>query len=276
MPAESAVTKPTISDADYPLRVSWDGVLVDDAGFNESQPHRDDIVRRVREVLHVLLKDRAHVIEQEACSILGISDLRDYFRRPAGFFQDHLKRYSKSRRKAPIYLPLSTESSSYTIWLYYPRLSDQTLYGCVNDYVDPKLREIEKDLERLRGSPSTDRKTQKHLDELVGLQQDLKMLREQLLKIASLPYKPDQNDGVLISAAPLWQLFRYRPWQTALKKCWEELNGTKHEWAHLAFAIWPNRVRERCKQDRSVALTHGLADLYEPQQAVQDHLDHED
>ena len=97
--------------------------LVDDPGFNGDRPHRDDIVRRVREVFDLLWKDKSHEIEQEACDILGVSDLRDYFRRPAGFFQDHLKRYSKSRRKAPIYWPLSTASGSYTIWLYYHRLN---------------------------------------------------------------------------------------------------------------------------------------------------------
>ena len=38
------------------------------------------IVRRVREVFDLLWKDKAHNIEQEACEILGVSELRDYFR----------------------------------------------------------------------------------------------------------------------------------------------------------------------------------------------------
>jgi len=42
-------------------------------------------------------------IEREACENLGVPTLREYFRKPAGFFADHLKRYSKSRRQAPIY-----------------------------------------------------------------------------------------------------------------------------------------------------------------------------
>jgi len=135
LPPEGTVETPIIPDGDYPLHISWAGVLVDDPGFEDSRPHQDDIVRHVRRVLDLLWQDRSHQIEQEACNILGASDLRDYFRSPTGFFQDHLKRYSNSRRKAPIYLPLSTESGSYTIWLYYPRLSDQTLYSCVNDYL---------------------------------------------------------------------------------------------------------------------------------------------
>lgn len=103
------------------------GPPLDDPGPEGTQPHRDDIVYRVREVLDLLRGDRAEAIEQEACEILGVRELREYFRRPAGFFDDHLKRYSQSRRKAPIYWPLSTASGSYTVWVYYHRLIDQTL-----------------------------------------------------------------------------------------------------------------------------------------------------
>ena len=89
--------------------------------------------------IEIIWKDRADAIEHEACEILGVKSLRDYFRKPAGFFADHLKRYSKSRRQAPIYWPLSTASGTYTLWIYYHRLTDQTLFTCVNDFVDPKL-----------------------------------------------------------------------------------------------------------------------------------------
>ena len=109
IPPEGLVEKPTVPDDDFPLRISWDAILVDDPGFTGTQPHRDDIARRVREVLELLWQDRAHEIEQQTCNILGVSDLRDYFRKPTGFFQDHLKRYSKSRRQAPIYLTCPQE-----------------------------------------------------------------------------------------------------------------------------------------------------------------------
>jgi len=258
-----SVLNPTTRNPDYPIRISWNGILVDDPGFNEDQPHPDDIVRRVREVFDVLWEDKAHGIEQEVCSILGVSVLRDYFRKPSGFFQDHLRRYSKSRRKAPIYWPLSTDSGNYTIWLYYPRLSDQTLYACVNDHLDPKLRDVERDLERLRSLATADRQVQRQLDELGDLQIELKSMRERLLKIAALPYRPNQNDGVLITAAPLWEFFRQGTWRTALKKCWEDLKEEKYEWAHIAYPVWPDRIREACKKDKSIAIAHGLEDLYE-------------
>ncbi len=58
--------------------------------------------------------------------------------------------YSKSRRQAPIYWPLSTASGFYTLWLYYHRLTDQMLYACVNDFVEPKLKEVGEVAGRLR------------------------------------------------------------------------------------------------------------------------------
>ncbi|MCX6602191.1 MAG: hypothetical protein NTV52_01190, partial [Acidobacteria bacterium] len=113
--------------ATYPIKnIPWDGILVDDAN------HPLDIEGRVREVMEIIWTGRvgsptAEAIELEACEILGVKTLRDYFRKPANFFADHLKRYSKSRRQAPIYWPLSTKSGSYTLWIYYHRLNDQTL-----------------------------------------------------------------------------------------------------------------------------------------------------
>ena len=268
LPPEGTVKKPTIPASEYPLRISWDGILVDDPGFNGTHPHREDIVRRVREVLDLLWKDKAHEIEQEACDILGVSDLRDYFRKPAKFFQDHLKRYSKSRRKAPIYWPLSTASGSYTIWIYYHRLTDQTLYTMVNKYVEPKISEVERGFARVEdeltvasGTEAT--RLRDRLNEAQTFLGELRDLRGELLRVAALPYKPDLNDGVIINAAPLNSLFNLRSWANDTKKVWDKLKKGEYDWANLAYTIWPDRVREVCKSDRSIAIAHGLEDLCE-------------
>ena len=42
----------------------------------------EDIERRVREALRVIWGERADAIEAEACQILGVRTLRDYFRKP--------------------------------------------------------------------------------------------------------------------------------------------------------------------------------------------------
>jgi hypothetical protein len=268
LPPEGSVKNPAIPDSEYPLRINWDGVLVDDPGFNGDRPHRDDIVRRVREVFDLLWKDKSHEIEQEACDILGVSDLREYFRKPSGFFQDHLKRYSKSRRKAPVYQPLSTASGSYTIWLYYHRLTDQTLYMVVNKYLEPKISEVERGIAQMESDlkAASSREATRLTDRLNDARTflgELRDLREELLRIAALPYKPDLNDGVIINAAPLHKLFRLRSWAKDTEECWKKLAAGDYDWAHLAYTIWPDRVREACKRDRSIAIAHGLEDLCE-------------
>lgn len=268
LPPEASVSNATIPDSEYPIQISWDGILVDDPGFNGGPMHRDDIVQRAREVLDVIWKERAYSIEQEACEILGISDLREYFRKPAGFFQDHLKRYSKSRRRAPIYWPLSTASGSYTIWIYYHRLTDQTLYKAVNLYVEPKIAEAERGVARLEeelksaSGRATARLTDR-LSEARSFLAELRAFREELLRIAALPYRPNLNDGVIINAAPFHKLFRLRSWAMDTEECWKSLAKGDYDWAHLAYTIWPDRVREVCKRDRSIAIAHGLEALCE-------------
>jgi hypothetical protein len=186
--------------------------------------------------------------------MLGFSALRDYFRKPSGFFADHLSRYSKSRRQAPLYLPLSTPSGRYTLWLYYPRLTAQTLHQCIADFLVPKLRNVSGEIQMLRGSAGS----QSRIDELVELQDELRDMQLEIERIIKLPYVPNLNDGVLVTASPMWKLFRLSKWQRDLKSCWGKLQAGDYDWAHLAFSIWPDRIKEKCKSDRSIAIAHNL------------------
>ena len=96
----------------------------------------------MRDVLEVIWKDRAEAIEREACEILGVRELREYFRKPGngGFWMDHVKRYSKSRRKAPIYWYLRSAKGNYGLWLYYHHLDKDILFKALLNYVEPKIR----------------------------------------------------------------------------------------------------------------------------------------
>lgn len=257
--AEGLPAEPKDVPADYPLRISWPGILVDD------ENHPEDIVARVREAIEVIWKDRAEAIEQEACGILGVKTLRDYFRRPAAFFADHLKRYSKSRRQAPIYWPLSTKSGSYTLWLYYHRLDHDTLYKCLQQFVEPKIKEVEQDIHRLRTMLTADEGGTKERKQLADAETLLGELREMHAELTlwAPRWKPNLNDGVLITACPLWKLFGLPKWRKDLEACWKKLDAGDYDWAHLAYTLWPDRVREKCKKDRSLAIAHGLEELCE-------------
>ena len=36
----------------------------------------------------------------------------------------------------------------------------------------------------------------------------------------------------------------------------------KFDWAHLAMHLWPERVVSKCATDRSLAIAHGLEDVF--------------
>lgn len=217
------------------------GILLDDQG------HPHDLPRLIEEVLARVDAD-----------VPG--DVRRWLQRD--FFPLHLKQYSKSRRKAPIYWPLSTNSGTYTLWLYYPSISSQTLYSAVNDFVEPKLKQVSRDTAALRDKgASRSRDDEKAFEALQTLELELIELRDILLQIAPT-YHPNHDDGVQITAAPLWQLFRHKPWQKILKDTWAKLEKGDYDWAHLALTYWTDRVREKCKTDKSLAIAHDLEQLY--------------
>jgi len=217
------------------------GILVDDQG------HPHDLARLIEEILV-----RVEVPVPE--------DVRRWLQRD--FFAFHLQRYSKSRRKAPVYWPLSTTSGGYTLWFYYPSLTSQTLYTAINDFIEPKLKQVGADVTLLRnkGSART-RDDEKQFEALQAFELELIELRDTLLKLAPT-YKPNHDDGVQISAAPLWPLFRHKPWQKVLKDTLAKLEKGDYDWAHMSMNYWPERVREKCKTDKSLAIAHGLEDLY--------------
>ena len=75
-------------------------------------------------------------------------DLRRWL--ASGLFEHHVRRYSKSRRKAPIYWLLQSSKKSYALWLYYHRLDKDILFKARQNYVDPKVRLEQTRLDSLR------------------------------------------------------------------------------------------------------------------------------
>src|SRR5690606_8006111 len=223
----------TETPPNYPLDIDWDGILVDDPD------HPDDIIRRVRGVLEVLWGDRAEAIEQEACEILGVKDLRDYFRKSGsgGFWDDHVKRYSKSRRKAPIYWLLQSSRKNYALWLYYHRLDKDLYYKALINYVQPKLRLEQNNLNALRvqlaGAGVAGREAkrlEREVEQQEALMSELQDFHDALERAAQLNLEPDLNDGVVLNIAPLHELV---PWKEA-ETYWKALLKGEYEWSTIS------------------------------------------
>ena len=88
--------------AEYPFVFPKCGVLVDDPG------HPRDLTAAVRAVFEAVFGVSADALWNEAAALLDprTHDLRAWL--ASSFFQHHLKRHSKSRRKAPIFWQLGT------------------------------------------------------------------------------------------------------------------------------------------------------------------------
>ena len=131
--------------------------------------------------------------------------------------------------------------------------------------MEPKLHQVGDDLIRLRQKGrSRSSAEEKEFEQLQGYELELQAFRDEILRLAQRPWQPNLNDGAQITAAPLFQLFQFPKWKKSIRDTWLNLEKGHYDWTHLAMAYWPDRVREKCRTDKSLAIAHDLGDLYEP------------
>lgn len=218
-------------------------ILVDDEG------HPSDLAARVKQAA-----EQVHWQSPE--------DLHPWLARE--FFPLHIKMYSKSRRKAPIYWQLATPSGSYSVWLYLHAFTKDTLFRVQHDYAGPKLLHEEQRLESLRREfgDSPTRSERQRIADQESFVEELRAFLEEIKRVAPL-WSPNLDDGVVINFAPLWRLVRHcKSWQKELKVTWDALCAGEYDWAHLAMHLWPERVIPKCAKDRSLAIAHGLEEVF--------------
>ena len=237
----------------YPLELPPHGILVDDPG------HPWDVVSRMEAVFDVVAREHAQAWILEAESIVG-RDLRDWLRRYG--LERHLRWYSLSRRKAPLFWHLAPSSRAYGIWLYSPVASRDSLYRILNDYVTPRMKRAERRLMEL-WQEAGDRPTGRQRQDLTSqesLVEELQAFRGEVARAAPL-WAPHRCDGIILNCAVLWRLFgHHRVWQNGCKSKWGELAQGKYDWSGWAMRLWPERALKACAKDRSVAIAHGLED----------------
>lgn len=237
--------------AGYAVNIPEDGIL-----SNQTEG-AICLSSRVRDVMHYLWAERADDLEYELCKLIGCKNLQAYFESPTGFFEYHFKRYTKSRRKAPIYWPLSSEDGSLTYWVYYPKLSKNTLPSLIL-----KLRD---ENEAIRSNINNALVAHDKVLEtnLRAQQQQVEGMIEEITRIIDLGYEPNHDDGVPVTSCPLVNLIRHRGWSLECASNLEDLQKGDYDWSHLAMSMFPSRVTQKAKKDWCMALTHGLEHLCE-------------
>lgn len=220
------------------------GILVDDAG------HVDDLVERVGNI----------------CERVGIDFTDENVRADIAqrFFSSHMKSYSKSRRKAPIYWQLAIPSLEYSIWLYAPGINKDTLVRLENDYLAPKLARERRQFELLRSEADSNQTTEarRAVEGQARLIDELKTILDEVKRAIPL-WDPNLEDGAAINAAPLHRLFpSSKAWQKETTATWKELCRGDYDWSRLAMHLWPERVVPKCAVDRSIAIAHGLHNVF--------------
>jgi len=240
LPTRSPAMVPEVDAAKLPART----MFVDDLG------HALDLSAQA-----------GGVLERVGFAPENPETLRRWFARE--FFPLHIKMYSKSRRKAPIYWQLATPSASYSVWLYIHAFTSDTLYE-VQEIAETKLRHEENRLDSLRADlgPSPKAAERKSLAARETFVEELRAFLAEVKRVTPL-WNPSLDDGVIINFAPLWRLVpHHKPWQLELKTTWDALCSGKHDWAQLAMHLWPERVVPKCATDRSLAIAHGLEEIF--------------
>lgn len=246
---------PVVSQGEEPcpaqLAVPSDGIMTNE----EESPLC--LASHVREVMIWLWGDRADDMEYEICQLIGCKSLQAYLSSPTGFFDYHFKRYTKSRRKAPIYWLLASEDGTVDYWVYYPKLSKNTLPQLII-----QLREKGEQLRtRLNAALAAHDKTQE--TQVRAEQEQVEGMMEKLNRIIEAGYVPNHDDGVPVTAAPLQHLAASRLWRAECEKNMELLAKGDYDWSHLAMSMYPARVAQKAKKDWCMALTHGLEHICE-------------
>lgn len=230
-----------------------DGILVMDEG------HSDDLPAKVLEALTVMLSesDAEDVIKTAVGKDGSAEDLlRIYIERT--FFKEHIKQY----HKRPVYWLLESPKKKYGVWLFHEKMNQDTLFRIRTEYVEPKKNHLESQIaefqsKRDRSEGRERRQIENRIGEFTEILDDVREFQK-LLKYISEErgYRPHIDDGVLLNMAPLWGLIP--SWKAEPKKAWLALERGDYDWSYQAMDHWPERVKEKCKTNKSFAIAHGL------------------
>jgi hypothetical protein len=231
--------------------VDEDAIMVMDEG------HDDDLPAKVMQALEIMLgAQNAAQVVRKATGKEGtpIERLRPFLGNT--FFKRHIQQY----RNRPVYWFLQSPNRKYGVWLFHERMGSDTLFRIRTEYAEPKQKLLDNQVNELKNkiegaSGSEKRELDKRIDNMYAVRDDIQEFSQILERIR---YIPHIDDGVLLNMAPLWEIIP--SWQKEPKKAWEALENGEYDWSYQALTHWTERVHEKCKTDKSLAIAHGWTD----------------
>jgi len=240
-----------------------DGITVLDEG------HERDLPALVEKALQLMLDRDANTqhATRNTDAVIKVgagSDLRRFLSRNF-FTRWHLRWY----RKRPVYWPLQSARRNYGLVLFHERVERSTLYVLQREYLDHKLNGLRLQIGDLRGraeslSGAARKRVEREIDRATQLLDELTGFAQTMERVVREGYEPAPDwidDGVILRMAPLWELIPI--WKREPKKYWGRLQEGRYDWSHIALRYWPERVREKCKANKSYAIAHGHEEWYE-------------
>jgi hypothetical protein len=203
---------------------------------------------------------------QTACGDNGspIDSLRSFLEKDY-FAQWHFKWY----RKRPVYWPIQSSRRAYGFVLFHEKITRDTFYAIQREpYLDTKrnavanaIRDLETGLKSAQGAER--KRKERELDDLRKLADELEEFAKELNAITENGYNPVPDwidDGVILRLAPLSKVIPV--WKAEPKKYWDRLEAGDFDWSHIAMNYWPERVKAKCKKNKSYAIAHGHEEWY--------------
>ncbi|WP_449256346.1 BREX-1 system adenine-specific DNA-methyltransferase PglX [Bosea sp. (in: a-proteobacteria)] len=232
------------------------------AGFDGSILSTGSLTELVRTKLNLLVGPD-NELESECLIALSAKTLEIYLDNPNMFFKEHISNYSKSKRSAPIYWQLGVPSGRYGVWIYAPKAIKDTLFRLQDDILEQKIANEQRALaEMSTGRQDLSVNERKNVEEQEVFVAELRQFSDEVKRVAPL-WNPHLDDGIIITMAPLWRMVgHYKPLQKELRAKWQDLQAGQYDWSHQAMHLWPERVVPKCAEDRSLAIAHGLEDVF--------------
>ncbi|MFM0192119.1 BREX-1 system adenine-specific DNA-methyltransferase PglX [Paraburkholderia strydomiana] len=248
-----------LPQSEYPISVLPSEMLT----IDREDPKLAD--RQLGDALSILWPNATPDPVAQLTDVLLATHLSEYLTDPgtSGFYTDHVRRYSKGRRRAPLYFWFGTTSGAFGILLLATAATPDSLFVLRNDILQPRILRAERTADRIRSEAGA-RPSALGRAEISAADSFVAELRAYAAELElHMPlWAPNVNDGVVINAAPFYRLIPHRESRSRAKATWTELCDGELDWSQLAMRFWPERVVPKCATDRSLAIAHGLEDVF--------------